>query len=319
MYRIRFHGRGGQGMKTASRILGTALFRSGFQVQDAPRDGAERRGAPMVAYVRAAKSPIQERGIIPAPDLVIVADASLTGIPVAGVLGGLRADTVLAVATAEEAETWRHRLHIENPLLTMPPPEGLSDSHIPDTSALCAGTAAALLGVIDRDVLEAAIVEEISGFGDEALVANLKTALAAFDAMADKAGLVVEGEAHDVASASDPDWVDLTAVAGEMAAPNIHAALTSVQVRTGLWRTLRPVLENENCRKCHWVCGSYCPDGVISVDDAGYPEIDYDHCKGCMICVAQCPTHALVAVPEQGAIPEQAIQNPDDRATGGSA
>ena len=43
MYRIRFHGRGGQGMKTASRILGTAFFLSGYEVQDAPRYGAERR------------------------------------------------------------------------------------------------------------------------------------------------------------------------------------------------------------------------------------------------------------------------------------
>jgi pyruvate ferredoxin oxidoreductase gamma subunit len=53
MYRIRFHARGGQGIKTAGRILGSALFLSGFEVQDAPRYGAERRGAPLFAYVRA--------------------------------------------------------------------------------------------------------------------------------------------------------------------------------------------------------------------------------------------------------------------------
>ena len=55
MFRIRFHGRGGQGMKTASRILGSAFFLEGYEVQDAPRYGAERRGAPIFAYVRAAK------------------------------------------------------------------------------------------------------------------------------------------------------------------------------------------------------------------------------------------------------------------------
>ena len=57
MYRIRFHGRGGQGMKTASRILGSAFFAEGYEVQDAPRYGAERRGAPIFAYVRAARAP----------------------------------------------------------------------------------------------------------------------------------------------------------------------------------------------------------------------------------------------------------------------
>jgi pyruvate ferredoxin oxidoreductase gamma subunit len=55
MYRIRFHGRGGQGMKTAGRILGTAFFLTGFEVQDAPRYGAERWGAPIFAYVCASK------------------------------------------------------------------------------------------------------------------------------------------------------------------------------------------------------------------------------------------------------------------------
>jgi pyruvate ferredoxin oxidoreductase gamma subunit len=88
MYRIRFHGRGGQGMKTAGRILGTAFFLAGFEVQDAPRYGAERRGAPIFAYVRADRKPIFERGIISRPDLVIVADDHLPGMPGAGVLSG---------------------------------------------------------------------------------------------------------------------------------------------------------------------------------------------------------------------------------------
>ncbi len=70
MYRIRFHGRGGQGIKTASRILGSAFFHEGFEVQDAPRYGAERRGAPMTAYVRASRTPVRERSNIRAPDLI---------------------------------------------------------------------------------------------------------------------------------------------------------------------------------------------------------------------------------------------------------
>jgi len=60
-------------MKTASRMLGTAFFLEGFEVQDAPRYGAERRGAPIFAYVRAAREPINERGVVARPDLVMVA------------------------------------------------------------------------------------------------------------------------------------------------------------------------------------------------------------------------------------------------------
>jgi pyruvate ferredoxin oxidoreductase gamma subunit len=68
VYRIRFHGRGGQGIKTAGRVLGAALFVEGFEVQDAPVYGAERRGAPMFAYVRASRAAILERGLIANPD-----------------------------------------------------------------------------------------------------------------------------------------------------------------------------------------------------------------------------------------------------------
>ena len=64
MFRIRLHGRGGQGIKSASRVLGTAFFHEGFEVQDAPRYGAERRGAPVFAYVRADRQAIHERGVI---------------------------------------------------------------------------------------------------------------------------------------------------------------------------------------------------------------------------------------------------------------
>ena len=84
--------------------------------------------------------------------------------------------------------------------------------------------------------------------------------------------------------------------------PAIHAPATSVQVKTGLWRTLRPVIDYERCNRCWWVCSSFCPDGAIDVVQ-GRPEIDYDHCKGCMVCVAQCPPHAIEAVPEKAAQP----------------
>lgn len=77
MLRMRFHGRGGQGMKTASRIVGSAAFHAGFVVQDAPVYGAERRGAPMAAFTRIARQEILERGAITQPNLVVVADDTL--------------------------------------------------------------------------------------------------------------------------------------------------------------------------------------------------------------------------------------------------
>ncbi len=298
MFRIRFHGRGGQGMKTASRILGSAFFAAGFEVQDAPRYGAERRGAPMFAYVRAARQPIHERGIIRVPDLVVVADDSLVPMPAAAVMQGVTARTVLLLVSGVDATRWRQRLNHAGPLLTLP------DAAAAETrfsGAACAGAAARLLGAISRAALEEALRQELAGIGDEALALNLEQAQAAFDAMAGDAGNVAEGTSVAAAGYQPAEWIDLPLDPADAAAAAIHAAATSVQVRTGLWRTLRPVVDLERCKHCWWVCSAFCPDSAIRVTAEGAPEIDYDHCKGCMICVAQCPSHAIRAVPESEA------------------
>src|SRR5882672_8884771 len=105
MLRIRFHGRGGQGMKTASRILGSASFHAGFVVQDSPVYGAERRGAPMSAFTRLAREPIRERGAIVIPDLVVIADDTLLADPAAQPLSGCdEQSTILINSTKEVAD-----------------------------------------------------------------------------------------------------------------------------------------------------------------------------------------------------------------------
>ncbi len=297
MYRIRFHGRGGQGMKTASRLLGSAFFAQGYEVQDAPRYGAERRGAPIFAYVRAARQPIQERGIIREPDLVIVADDSLLPMPAAGVLQGVTPRTVFLIRSGEAPETWRQRLNIAGPLLTLP-----LEAEQRFAGTALAGAAARLAGVITPLALEQAVRLELSGLGEEALAANLEQALAAYETMAPHAGLVSEGKALAADAYQAPDWVELPLDEADAAAAAIHAGATSVEVRTGLWRSLRPVIDYSRCKRCWWVCSEFCPDSAIKVNAEHYPEIDYEHCKGCLICVAQCPSHAITPIPESSEV-----------------
>jgi pyruvate ferredoxin oxidoreductase gamma subunit len=297
VYRIRFHGRGGQGIKTASRLLGTALFRSRFEVQDAPRYGAERRGAPIFAYVRADRHPILERGIIRQPDLVIVADDSLVPVPAAGVLAGIRQNTVVLIRSREDAGTWRHRLNLGCSLIQLLPQGEDDRSGLPFVGAVCAGAAARLLGTVDRDTLGDTIREEQAPLGPAIVARNLTLALDAFDAMAAHAGSVTEGRAASAGHYRPPAWIDPPLDLAAMSAPVIHGALTSLDLPTGSWRTLRPVIDLDRCKRCWWVCSSFCPDGAIRVE-SGTPAIDYDHCKGCLICVAQCPPHAIEASPE---------------------
>lgn len=300
MYQIRFHGRGGQGIKTASRILGTAFFLEGYEVQDAPRYGAERRGAPIFAYVRASKEQINDRGVIQKPDLVIVADDTLVPVPAAGVLDGVTKKTTVLINSHDSKETWTGRLNTESQVLILPVSEESEDrAELPFIGAMCAGAGACLLGVISLKSLEKAIRTELQDLGKDIVDKNIEYAKTAFKSMNKDKGTVTETDETLADTYDSPDWVDVPFESAEQSAPVIHAGLTSVEVRTGLWRILRPEIDYDRCNNCWWICSTFCPDSAINVSDENIPEVDYDHCKGCMICVAICPSHAIEAVPEK--------------------
>lgn len=98
MYEIRIHSRGGQGGVTAAKLLALAAFRDGKYATACPFYGAERRGAPVVSFVRIDDEPIKVYSQIHEPDLVIVLDASI--MDVVDVLDGLRADGTVLLNSA---------------------------------------------------------------------------------------------------------------------------------------------------------------------------------------------------------------------------
>ncbi|MGB9663098.1 MAG: 2-oxoacid:acceptor oxidoreductase family protein [Moorellaceae bacterium] len=104
MLQIRWHGRGGQGVVTAARILGrAAAIYEGRYAQSFPAFGTERRGAPVMAFTRLADHPIRDRSQIYEPDCVVVLDGTLWGS--AEVLRGLRpGGAVLVNASALSAK-----------------------------------------------------------------------------------------------------------------------------------------------------------------------------------------------------------------------
>ncbi len=73
-YEVRLHGRGGQGVVLAGRLLGEALMNAGYYAQSYPEFGAERSGAPVTAFLRASEAPIEVRSPITRPHFVIVID-----------------------------------------------------------------------------------------------------------------------------------------------------------------------------------------------------------------------------------------------------
>jgi pyruvate ferredoxin oxidoreductase gamma subunit len=105
---VRWHGRGGQGAKSASAILADVLFDEGRHVQAFPEYGAERQGAPVRAYNRISSRPIRRRCGVQHPDVVIVVDPTM--VESANPCEGCRDDAVYLVNTTEDAAAMRGRL-----------------------------------------------------------------------------------------------------------------------------------------------------------------------------------------------------------------
>ena len=96
---IRWHGRGGQGAKTASLLLADAAFNTGKYIQGFPEYGPERMGAPITAYNRISNSPITIHSNIYEPDYVVVVDDTL--LESEEVTAGLKEDGAIIINTTK--------------------------------------------------------------------------------------------------------------------------------------------------------------------------------------------------------------------------
>ena len=108
MIEIRWHGRGGQGAKTASLLLADAAFNTGKYIQGFPEYGPERMGAPLTAYNRISDKPITIHSNIYEPDYVVVVDDTLlTSVPVTE---GLKETGAIVINTTKSAEVLKKEL-----------------------------------------------------------------------------------------------------------------------------------------------------------------------------------------------------------------
>ncbi len=315
MLRVRFHARGGQGVKTASRILGTAAFGQDWQVQDFPVYGAERRGAPVAAFTRIDRAPILERGLIVRPDYLVIGDETLLEDPAAGVLQGQESVGGVFVNSACPAATLAERYHLPGTVQALdlfamagmfaqislpanvakeaagrqsPTTPRAPGAHLPNLSAALGAAACALTGLLSVAALERGVREELASLGlhPEEIDGNVALARQVFAQLA-AVPLQQQPCAEAEVLLHPPRYQE-----GPQGVPIIFAAGNSYLRHTGTWRTFRPVIDLVACTRC-LLCLVRCPEGAIALDTKGYPHIDYDHCKGCLICAQECPLRCV--------------------------
>jgi pyruvate ferredoxin oxidoreductase gamma subunit len=153
MLEIRWHGRGGQGAKTAALLLGEALLATGKYMQAFPEYGAERMGAPIQAFNRISDRPISLHCHVTQPDVVVVIDPTL--LEAADVTEGLGPAGKLLVNTTVTPTQVRAELGIEGRHVYTVDASGIAlatiKRNIPNTPML--GALAKVSGVIDLESL----------------------------------------------------------------------------------------------------------------------------------------------------------------------
>lgn len=108
MIEIRWHGRGGQGAKTASLLLADAAFNTGKYIQGFPEYGPERMGAPITAYNRISDNPITIHSNIYEPDYVVVVDDTL--LEAVDVTAGLKESGAIIINSTKSAAVLKEHL-----------------------------------------------------------------------------------------------------------------------------------------------------------------------------------------------------------------
>jgi len=162
MFQIRIHGRGGQGVVSASELLSVAAFAEGKYSQAFPSFGSERMGAPVQAFTRISDQQIFTREPVMQPDMLIIQDPTL--FHAVNVFDGARSDGYLLINSSRTVE----QLGIEDRTAQYPsgqvqilPATELAMKHIkqPKPNTVLLGAFAALTGLLQLSSLEDAIRE----------------------------------------------------------------------------------------------------------------------------------------------------------------
>lgn len=181
MVEIRIHGRGGQGVVTASDLVAMAAFKEGHHAQAFPSFGSERTGAPVVSFCRVSDSEIRTREPVLEPDVVIVQDPTL--LAVMDVFSGMKKGGHALINTSRSVQELREDGLIPGEageqVITVPASE-IAREHVgrPLPNAALLGAAAAYTGLVDIESVEDAIHQRFHGrLGDS----NAAAARAAYD------------------------------------------------------------------------------------------------------------------------------------------
>jgi 2-oxoacid:acceptor oxidoreductase gamma subunit (pyruvate/2-ketoisovalerate family)/2-oxoacid:acceptor oxidoreductase delta subunit (pyruvate/2-ketoisovalerate family) len=270
-------GRGGEGVVLASQLLADTFARAGFWVQSFPEFKAERRGAPISAFLRWDEAPIHRRYKVRSCDVLAVVSPSPPAPP------SLAAVRPGGLVVLNRERRFAHRGAYQ--IARVPASRIAREHHIVSAEGRPMGNVA-VLGACVRLLLPGRLTHL-----EEAIVSRMGSAAAL--------NVVAARDGHDRCVRQRTLGSDLPlepAPAEPTRGPTPLypvSTTTSLANHTGSWSLDRPLL-TDACSGCA-LCALFCPEGAI-VRSNGSVAIDYLYCKGCGICEAVCPVHGAIRI-----------------------
>ncbi len=278
-------GRGGEGVVLASQLLADALARAGFWVQSFPEFKAERRGAPISAFLRWDETPIHRRYKVRDCDVLVVVSPSPPTPQVLGTVkpGGLvilnREGRFPHTGTFDIARVPASRIARDNDVF--------SSEGRPMGNVALLGACVRLLLPDGLGFLEEAIASRMGAAAESNVVAAREGYARCTRQRARAADVLLE-PAPDPGQRQSPEPARVPALFPV-------STTDSLANHTGSWSLDRPVLTDQ-CTACA-LCALFCPEGAIARTN-GSVAVDYLYCKGCGICEVVCPVRNAIRMEE---------------------
>jgi pyruvate ferredoxin oxidoreductase gamma subunit len=262
---IRLHGRGGQGAVTASRLLAEAAYIDGKFSQAIPMYGTERRGAPVTAYVRVDDVRVKERELVHTPDIVIVLDEQLATRQ--NMADDMAAGGILLLNANYPPEEVKISGNIKIATVNA---TGIALETLkrPITNTAILGAFSKVVGWPKLESIEAAIKHNFAG---RIADMNIEAVRRSYDAALGpvQSQYTEDGKREDLAVGGYGTLKDVSS-----------------------WRVYQPVFDMDKCIGCK-TCWIYCPETAITWGEDDKPGVRWQACKGCGICVEECPVEAI--------------------------
>ena len=271
-------GRGGEGVVLASQLLAETFARAGAWVQSFPEFKAERRGAPISAFLRwDAERRIHRRYKLDDCDVLVVVSPAP---PAPELLARVRPGGLVVLNHASRLPVAGDLSIARTPGSQIAQEHGiLSAEGRPMGNVAVLGAAVRLLAPEALPHLEAAIAARMGGLAD----ANVAAARAGFERCVRQHTLEHDERIDPARVRSAPRRTPLFPV----------STRDSQGIRTGAWSLERPAIAAA-CNACA-VCALFCPEGAVRRED-GVMVVDLLHCKGCGICEVVCPVRNAIAM-----------------------